>query len=306
MNQALLNRLIRKTGVPEIVDILAGRLSGSELNSLMLEVYGRKAGKIKPAELMAQYRQNRLVQPSAIDMISLLESELESLRFFQERGFQPVELSPLAPFGSCSVVATVDQDKVVSAIRNTEVVADATNLLALHLAAGGQEMRLCTVHRHVRTQPFGKRGFLPHFKVGCVVTGGRDTGNYTFELHSLMEHLETLTDLLRKVYGVGQMRIVLKARAGYDERNPLIEKVESFLRTRITGVGIERGDRPAENAYYQGIQFKLLIMEKGREWEIADGGFVDWTQQLLGNKKERLLISGFGLELLYKLQHGMI
>ena len=45
MNQALLDRLIRKTGVPEIVDILAGRLSGSELNSLMLEVYGRKAGK---------------------------------------------------------------------------------------------------------------------------------------------------------------------------------------------------------------------------------------------------------------------
>src|ERR1700749_3896670 len=101
-------------------------------------------------------------------MISLLESELESLRFFRERGFQPVELSPLAPFGSCSVVATVDQDKVVSAIRNTEVVADATNILALHLAAGGQEMRLCTVHRHVRTQPFGKKGFLPHFKIGCL------------------------------------------------------------------------------------------------------------------------------------------
>jgi len=29
---------------------------------------------------------------------------------------------------------------------------------------------------------------------------------------------------------------------------------------------------------------------------IADGGFVDWTQRLTGNRKERLLISGFGVD----------
>lgn len=29
---------------------------------------------------------------------------------------------------------------------------------------------------------------------------------------------------------------------------------------------------------------------------IGDGGFVDWTQKLLGNKKERCLISGIGLD----------
>jgi len=42
------------------------------------------------------------------------------------------------------------------------------------------------------------------------------------------------------------------------------------------------------------------------EWEIADGGFVDWTQRLLGNRKERLLISGFGLELLVKMKNGFL
>jgi hypothetical protein len=30
--------------------------------------------------------------------------------------------------------------------------------------------------------------------------------------------------------------------------------------------------------------------------EIADGGFTDWTARLLGNAKERLLISGLGLD----------
>jgi hypothetical protein len=52
------------------------------------------------------------------------------------------------------------------------------------------------------------------------------------------------------------------------------------------------------NNYYTGLQFKVVIQVKGQEWEIADGGFTTWTQLLLGNKKERLLISGFGLELL--------
>ena len=54
------------------------------------------------------------------------------------------------------------------------------------------------------------------------------------------------------------------------------------------------------------LLLKMIIEINDREIEIADGGFVDWTQQLLGNKKERLLISGFGLDLLYKLQNGMV
>jgi len=30
--------------------------------------------------------------------------------------------------------------------------------------------------------------------------------------------------------------------------------------------------------------------------EIGDGGFVDWIQQMTGNKKERCVISGIGLD----------
>jgi hypothetical protein len=34
----------------------------------------------------------------------------------------------------------------------------------------------------------------------------------------------------------------------------------------------------------------------GTDYSIVDGGFTDWTQQLLSNRKERLLISGMGSE----------
>ena len=37
-------------------------------------------------------------------------------------------------------------------------------------------------------------------------------------------------------------------------------------------------------------------MPGGDAIQLADGGFTDWTQQLVGSKKERLLISGMGCE----------
>jgi hypothetical protein len=329
MNKAILEAIERKTGVRDLAGLLAGRLSGSELSSLLLAVYEQRTEKMRPVELLAEYRRNRLVQPADVDMIALRESELATLRFLRDRGFAPVELSPVAVLGSCSVVAAVSQDKVVSAVRNTEVVADATNMLALHAAelrrglrgARGEEgsgpgrsreeseiNRFCTVHRHVRTQPLRDKRFRPHFVIGCMVSAGRDNGGYAFECAEMARHLGDYVALLREVYGVARFRVMLKRRGGYDGRNPpmLIDRMESWLRERLAGVEIGREEAPAESAYYQGVQFKLYIPMDGGEWEIADGGFVDWTQRLLENKKERLLISGFGLEMLVKSRCGRL
>jgi hypothetical protein len=61
-----------------------------------------------------------------------------------------------------------------------------------------------------------------------------------------------------------------------------------------------------ENEYYKGIQYKVDITLNNKVYEIGDGGFVDWTQQLLQNKKERFLITGFGFEFMYRILHGMV
>ena len=327
MEEGLSGRLERRAGLPGLVEGLAGRLSGSELNSLLLEVYRRKAAGINPAALLMQYRRNRLVQPSSLDMIELLELELRVLRFMQEHGFQPLELSPAAQFGSCSAVATVDQHKVISALRGTEIVADATNALALHIAATIQEngqaresvSRLCTVHRHIRTQPqdisalremryFASqrisrtytKGYHQHFKIGCMVTSGVDRGSYAFECASLLEQLRILVGLFS---GMGVMRVVFRKRGGYAAGNPLIDRLFETLLPAMDGVEMTIEDQPAANDYYKGVQFKIYLDAGGRSWEMADGGFVDWTQRLLENRKERLLISGFGLEWMYKILH---
>ena len=49
--------------------------------------------------------------------------------------------------------------------------------------------------------------------------------------------------------------------------------------------------------YYAGVRFQVYARDQaGTEYFLLDGGFTDWTQQLLSNRKERLLISGMGSE----------
>ena len=59
---------------------------------------------------------------------------------------------------------------------------------------------------------------------------------------------------------------------------------------------VERPDRPGGRGYYGGFCFKAFPTLGSETFEVGDGGLVDWTRKLLGNEKERLLISGMGLD----------
>lgn len=47
------------------------------------------------------------------------------------------------------------------------------------------------------------------------------------------------------------------------------------------------------------MQYTILLHINDKEIDISDGGFVDWTQKLIGNKKHRMLTSGIGLQPFY-------
>ena len=80
----------------------------------------------------------------------------------------------------------------------------------------------------------------------------------------------------------------------------MLEKFEMFEK-------FERIATPSKgNNYYKRIQYKVDITMKGKAYEIADGGFVDWTQQLLQDKKERMLSSGFGFDLMLRILEGQL
>jgi hypothetical protein len=70
----------------------------------------------------------------------------------------------------------VSQNKVLSALRGTEVVSDPTNVMALECARRLRRnpstvVRLATSHRCVRAQPIPKRrGLTANFRIFCLVS----------------------------------------------------------------------------------------------------------------------------------------
>jgi hypothetical protein len=313
MEQSIGKIIAQRTGIDNLISILADQLSGADLNSLLLEVFSRRAQQLTSPELLKQYEQNRFVQPAETDFIHLLENSLQTLKCLSRHHFQPLQVSPLSQLGTCSVVATVDQDKVVSALRNCEVLSDATNALAMYISSqkkkqknkdAGTHIKYCTTQRHVRSQPFQAKGFSPHFTIGCLVSSGTDTGNYAFEKKAIAEHFTALQDVLTTVFNAGPVRFRLQQRAGYTDA--FIATMLEYLHTQLPALEVTVDENPGSNNYYKGLQFKAVITLQQRDFEIADGGLVTWTQQLLNNKKERFFISGFGLELLNKLEEGLL
>lgn len=301
MSKKIIERIQKEAATPELLQLLTD-MPSSDLNSLLMEVMRQKTQQLSPGDVLRSYAANRFVKPSEVDFVSFLTFELELLQKALAVGFTPLELSPVSPLGSCAVVATVNQNKILSALRSTEVVADATNLLALEAVSRRKKanfntapLRLCTVHRHVRT-PYVPPPWLPHFKIFCLVTAGKDTGELRFEKQHLLEHIRFITDYLKSFAAVESVRIVLKSTR---KENPDFTALRDTIISEITDVPFETEE--VEQPYYQIIQFKTFVTIRQKEFEIADGGLVDWSQKLSNNRKERMLTSGIGIELLFKL-----
>lgn len=302
--EKILDTIHRKLGAGPILDRLAEKISPSELNTFLLELFRRKAAQVQPARLLRQYGQNRFVAPAAADTLALRQTELDWLRFAEEHRFHPLTLSPLAPLGTCSAIGHVGQNNVLSAVRGTEVVSDATNVLALQVAQDARAnpgksavFRYAAAHRHVRGQAFDNPKFTAHFSVFCMASGGWDTGNYTFELSQLNEHLSIILALLRRYFPAERLFIRFYRKKGADV---FMERMKAYSEGIWHSLPHEFQDDP-EHAYYHLIQAKVFLRLEDGAIDLADGGPVDWTQRLLSNKKHRLFISGIGLELVHKL-----
>ncbi|HKP14796.1 MAG TPA: hypothetical protein VJT85_01970, partial [Gemmatimonadaceae bacterium] len=178
----ILRRIEREAGVPDLASVLAERLSPADLTSLLLEVYRRRAEARAPRDLLTDHTDNRFCRPSVVSARALAEWDRVAFAALPS-DFDVVELSPLAPLGACSLVASVSQHKVVSTARGVEVLSDGSNVLALECAlrrrAGRREgddapVRLAASARVVRAQQFeGARSFA-HFRLLHLCTAGRD------------------------------------------------------------------------------------------------------------------------------------
>lgn len=300
-----IQRIINKLGMHNILQLLGEKISLSDLNTLLLEVFRNITEDSSASELLQRYANNRFVYPTEINPLQLKILELNTLETAQRFSYTPIQLSPVAPLGSCSIVATADQNKIISALRGTEVVADATNLLALHichsikmgkLIQDEDSIRLSTTHRHVRAQNYNNPGSLPHFHLFCMVASGKDRGSYTFEKQSLLEQLLVYQEIFTAFFNTN-IKVSLNSRSGYADSEGLMDRMIDFIKEKSPEIEVDENTKEAnDNHYYKGLQFTIIVNIKGQEIHIGDGGFVDWSQKLLDNKKERMLISAIGLD----------
>ncbi len=314
MNDAIINRILTKIGDTQLLERLR-QLPPTELQSLLLEIMRQAASDVTPQQLLKNYETNRFVTPSVVDPVALYKIEIEMFEIAKANGFEPQELSPLAPLGNCSAIGLADQNKIVSAVRGTEVVADATNLMALECSVrrkqskfGKDVVNLCSIHRHVRAQPIPKiKGFTPHFKIFTAVTAGRDTGSLGFEKAALLKHLSFYNKYFSEHLKMKDIKVIIKGLKSDNNDTSRSQQLYDFIKPQFTGVDLSFAEVPEdEHRYYQHTRFSLNVDFKGTEYNLGDGGFVDWGAKLTSNNKERMFTSGVGAELVVKMLNGLI
>ncbi len=313
-NNPIIARIQREAGIPELINILTERLDPTDMQSLLLEVYRRRAARINPSHLLDRYEHDKFTRPSSLAPSLMMDVDRLAWSLLPDL-YEAIELSPLCPLGANAALATVDQNKVVTTIRNTEVMADSTNALALecalrrrlflrHSSRSRERVRLCASHRLVRGQAYGSASARAHFRLLGLCAAGRDEGSYRFETTTLVEQISYFLRLLQETaqlgYRIGQVRVTITSLREDRLEHVLDENVLKPVRAAYPDVRCAFDpDRETGRGYYIVACFHVYATNMaGAEYQLVDGGFTTWTQQLLSNNKERLLISGLGTELL--------
>lgn len=205
MSEQIAKRIEKELGIDNLAQVLAEKLSGSDLHSLLLSVLKLKIERMETA---------RLIDLSPVTNVCNLDARLfnkiESIAYETASIFESIELSPLGPLGAVSLLTGLDQSNVLSTIRAFECASDPTIGLALECARRRknikdkkQTTRLSTTQRVVRFPLPKNPAFTSHFKLFCLVSAGRDLGSFAFETAALAEHIDFYLSFLNHLSAHG-------------------------------------------------------------------------------------------------------
>lgn len=177
--------MISKVGITKDDYNLLVNDDANKFNSTMLDIYSDRAINIAPSTILKNY-QNKykiygtsLVDPRIYNHISNV--------FFDSVSddFECIELSPVNPFGLNSVLTNTNQNNVLSASRNSEVISDSSIAMALECAYRIKNLKIDNINlasstRLLRTQNYGsgkKSHWNQHFRACSLVSSFRNISN---------------------------------------------------------------------------------------------------------------------------------
>ena len=260
-------------------------LQGSDLSSVLMATMAARSESVDAAWVLGRYAVDRFVQPGVVPPASLRDTAATVMAHVP---CDEIQLAPLVPFGTHAALGATPQDNVISTIRQTEVAADPTNALALEAArrrkddpASRQaETDLAAVQRVTRAQRFAGPESYSHFTIAARVTAARVRPDWISDL--AIRHISAWTD------GIEACGLDVSVTVT-DFSGDLARAVDAIA--EATGARVDP-DRTRGPDYYAPIAFALDVDGV----DVGDGGFVDWGSALLSDAKDRMLISGLGLD----------
>jgi hypothetical protein len=207
------------------------KLPASDLRSLLMQVYRARGTRVRETAIWTRAARDPLMASSTVSARDLIG--FDSVAFRAAADFVALDLSPVSPFAAASTLGRTSQNNVLTTIRNAEVLGDPTIALALEAGRRGryaEVVRLCASHRVIRLQPFDVPGYTPHFRLFALVTAGRDTGSFRFEIAHLLEHVRVYLRLFRML-----------SPEGFSFQSPLVEFADLIaVETALAVAGIRR------------------------------------------------------------------
>jgi len=279
-------RPARKIGA-EALDALES-MSSPELTSLLLELFARRARKLSVHDIRRRFESDAFVVPSTVDQRAFTKLDAHLLAQMPPH-FEAVELSPLAPHGTVSTLGPVHPHNVMATIRGQEVLADATDVMALMCAQRRDthdEVHLVTTQRLVRAQRVREKFHTQHFRILSLCSAGRGDA---FAMSGVVEHIRIqlhLFSTLPKELRRAALRVTLAAE-NFDELRELLGPDVIVTRDE---------ERLVKTSYYQRVAFKVWV----DDLPLGDGGLTDWTARIRNDRRERLVTSAIGTEMLLK------
>jgi len=260
-DKKILERILKTSGDPKLLKVLTQKISMRDLQSLLLNVYRGRVNQIRIQDVKKQYQKNRFVQACDISQreFQMLDNLAYSILLEE---FVPIELSPVNPFGLNNVLTKINQNTILSTIRNIEVIADIGTALALEYMKkrellkgtlkGNASINLCASQRIIRLQQFTKEsGFTPHFRIFALCTGGKDSGYESLKIETVAKHIAFYLDLLQLLNEKGYRTIEINVTLSD------IRIIETM--TNCFGVAREEVMKNTQNPLFR--PFKLYSIE---------------------------------------------
>ena len=281
-------------------EALLRSLNSVELRTILADVARSRASDQTPADLIKRWREDKLLEPSMLDPREALPITAKLWEAVPPE-FVGVTLSQLTSLGSGIHLGGLGQNRVVTTMRGTEVLADPKHGLALEASRrrrnGHSRVHLAT---HARcTHAWDHSEESSHELRFALVSSAPDGGGLSTEADLLDLHLDYWREIMGTVVPRGRIELTVwdSTLAGLIEARGTRDGV-----IVVEGTSDER--RPWRNPYTTAA-FRFVVDGDGDEpHEVGDGGFVTWTQALTRNRKDRCLVSGINVDALVQ-QHWM-